>query len=161
MTETLRETLLHEMETGVRTTCHLLDKAGDQLTDWWNKSLRDGTRSLGELVNHLVQIPAVDLAILREQPEDEVHILEATLRTETAEELKRTITDGFAALSKYYEEMDEETLLTKTSKAFYAEEGATQARWLVETLTHLFHHRAQFFTYLKTFGLDIDMFDLY
>lgn len=161
MTETLRETLLHELETGVRTTCHLLDKAAENLPEWWNRSLRDRTRTLGELVNHLVQIPAIDLAILKEQSEEEVHILEATLQADTAEDLKRTMTEGFAALRKYFAELDEDVLLNRTSKAFYAEEGATQARWLVEILTHMFHHRAQVFTYLKTFGLAIDMFDLY
>ncbi|MFC3781910.1 DinB family protein [Bacillus chungangensis] len=37
----------------------------------------------------------------------------------------------------------------------------TQARWLTETVTHLFHHRTQFFTYLKQTGRDVSMDNLY
>ncbi|WP_371268621.1 DinB family protein [Bacillus licheniformis] len=51
--------------------------------------------------------------------------------------------------------------MTKKTKPFYLDEGMTQSRWLTETLTHIFHHRAQLFNYLKQLGYDVNMFDLY
>ncbi len=57
--------------------------------------------------------------------------------------------------------LSEHDFLHKQSKPFYMEHGSTQAKWLVEIVTHAFHHRAQLFTYLKESGLAITMFDLY
>jgi len=33
--------------------------------------------------------------------------------------------------------------------------------WLLDIITHSYHHRAQLFTYLKQLGLPVDMATLY
>jgi uncharacterized damage-inducible protein DinB len=60
--------------------------------------------------------------------------------------------------------LSEEEFLEKVTKPFYfpeEEKGHTQAKWLVEITTHAFHHRGQFFNYLKELGYEVNMFDLY
>lgn len=68
---------------------------------------------------------------------------------------------GFDAFQTYMTSLSDEDFLTKKTKPFYLDEGMTQSRWLTETLTHIFHHRAQLFNYLKQLGYDVNMFDLY
>lgn len=47
------------------------------------------------------------------------------------------------------------------STPFYHEHSATQAPWFTESVTHMFHHRSQLFTYVKLRGYEVSMFDLY
>lgn len=61
---TLRDVLLHEMETGIRSTCLLLQKVKE--TDWSYRPA-DNMRSLKELADHLIAIPETDLAIMQEK----------------------------------------------------------------------------------------------
>jgi len=65
----VRDVLLAELDAGVRTTCGLLTKIESSLADNWDYRLHPNMRTLLELVNHLVQIPHTDLAILQEKSE--------------------------------------------------------------------------------------------
>lgn len=68
---------------------------------------------------------------------------------------------GYEQFKSFFTSMPDEEFLTKKTTPFYLETGMTQSRWLAETLTHIFHHRAQLFNYLKQLGYHINMFDLY
>ncbi|GAA5346223.1 hypothetical protein PLACP1_23840 [Planifilum fimeticola] len=157
-TEALRELLLEELGAGVRTTKKLLARVrpGE-----WDFRPADNMRSLGELANHLAQIPLVDLAILQEKSEEEVRRLESEYASSDPEKLCEWMEEGFQSLCDYMRGLDEETFLTRTTKPFYADHGSTQAKWLVEIVTHVYHHRAQLFQYLKQLGHPVNMFDLY
>jgi uncharacterized damage-inducible protein DinB len=121
---------------------------------------RERMRTLLELANHLVQIPAVDLLILKGGTQDEVRALEAQLTSTDPERLFQVWTEGVAALKAYYAPYETAALAAERRKAFYGHE-ATLAQWLLDILTHAYHHRAQLFTYLKELGRPIDMFILY
>lgn len=121
---------------------------------------RDNMRTVLELANHLAQIPAIDLAILQSATEPEIRALEAKLQTNDPEALFQVWSDGVAAVKAHFSTMDATTLATQKGKAFYGHE-ATMAEWLLEIVTHTYHHRAQLFTYLKELGRPIDMFTLY
>jgi uncharacterized damage-inducible protein DinB len=155
----LRDLLFHEMGVAVRTTKGLLEKVKPED---WNYRPKVNMRSLLEVVQHLVLVPAADLAILQEKSQPEVQQLEKEIEHLTdPKELGEVMDRGFAALKEYMTGLSEEEFMHKVTKAFYAESGSSQARWLIEILTHAFHHRAQFFTYLKQLGYDVNMFDLY
>jgi uncharacterized damage-inducible protein DinB len=121
---------------------------------------RANMRTVLELANHLAQIPAIDLAILQGAPEPEIRALEAKLRTDDPERLTQVWSEGVAAVKAYFTPLDATVLATQKGKAFYGHE-ATMAEWLLEIVTHTYHHRAQLFTYLKELGRPIDMFTLY
>ncbi|MBY6038279.1 DinB family protein [Fictibacillus nanhaiensis] len=157
-TASFTETLLEEFYVVVRTTSNLLKKADPAVYDFHPE---DHMRSFLELANHLVQIPHVDLAILQEKPEDEIRKLETKLAAKNVAELNHVLEEGFHLLKSYFLSLSEEDFLQKETKPFYAEKGMTQAKWLVEIVTHAFHHRAQLFTYLKQTKHDVTMFDLY
>lgn len=157
-TVSLTETLLEEFYVIVRTTNNLLKKADPSVYDF---RPADNMRSFLELANHLVQIPHVDLAILQEKSEQDIRNLEKKLSAKNVSELSHVLEEGYHLLKSYFLSLSEEEFLTKETKAFYAERGMTQSKWLVEIVTHAFHHRAQLFTYLKQTKHDVNMFDLY
>lgn len=68
-----RGDLFHELETGIRSTCHLLKKVKE--SDWSYRPA-DRMRSLKELASHLTAIPEADLAIMQEKEEDVIARIE-------------------------------------------------------------------------------------
>ena len=71
--QALRGDLFHELETGIRSTCHLLKKVKE--SDWSYRPA-DRMRSLKELASHLTAIPEADLAIMQEKEEDVIARIE-------------------------------------------------------------------------------------
>ncbi|MDR7074905.1 DinB family protein [Fictibacillus barbaricus] len=154
----MTETLLDEFYVIVRTTSQLLKKADASVYDY---RPAENMRTFLELANHLVQIPHVDLAILQEKSEADIRKLEDKLRAENEAELTHVLEEGYHLLKSYFLSLSQEDFFQKETKAFYAEKGMSQAKWLVEIVTHAFHHRGQLFTYLKQTKHDVNMFDLY
>ncbi|WFA06520.1 DinB family protein [Bacillus sp. HSf4] len=156
---TMRDVLLHEMETGVRSTCLLFEKVKE--SDWSYRPA-DNMRSLKELACHLAAIPESDLAIMQEKKQSDIAVIENRYGDfQSADDMTQAMKTGFEQLKTYFVSMSDQALLTKKTTPFYLEEGMTQSRWLAETFTHIFHHRAQLFNYLKQLGYQVSMFDLY
>jgi uncharacterized damage-inducible protein DinB len=156
---TLRDVIMHEMGVSVKSTTQLLQKVNE--TDWEFRPA-DNMRTLRELVNHLVAIPEVDLAIMKEGSEEDIHRLETEYaELVSKEQLASAMERGFQLYQDFISSLSPEDYLTMESKPFYADFLSTQAKWHVETVTHIFHHRAQFFNYLKQLGYEVNMFDLY
>ncbi|MBA4493860.1 DinB family protein [Paenactinomyces guangxiensis] len=155
---TTRELLFHELSVLVRTTRQLLSKIDG---DHWTFRPHPSMRTLHELAEHLVQIPAVDLAILQEKDQRSVQQLEAELSSDNKEGLIAVLETGQQQLREYMESLDEQSFFEKRTTAFYAQESSTQAKWLLEIVTHMAHHRSQLFNYLKQLDYNVNMFDLY
>ncbi|HET7579865.1 MAG TPA: DinB family protein [Bacillales bacterium] len=153
----LRNLLLDELGVGVRTTVGLLQKVREE--DWEYRP-RENMRTLRELAHHLVMLPETDVAIAQEQSEQEVHQLESR-ELPNAEAMCDTMKQGYEKLKDHYISMSDEDFLEKGTSPFYLDNGSIQAKWLTETVTHTFHHRAQLFNYMKQLGYAINMFDLY
>ncbi|MDQ3024439.1 MAG: DinB family protein [bacterium] len=125
----------------------------------------DRMRSLRELGHHLAQIPAVDLAIMRGLKQEEVQAEEDRLTAEAeVVELPRGWHDvlggGVKDLSRYMETLSMADFEAGSGSAFYGR-TQTNAQWLLENITHLYHHRSQFFSYLKLLGYDVGTRNLY
>ncbi|HET7657744.1 MAG TPA: DinB family protein [Bacillales bacterium] len=153
----MKEVLFHEMQVGIKTTQALLEKVR---AEDWDYRPRENMRTLRELAHHLVMIPETDLAIVQEKTQEEVQAIEGRELPDAAA-MNEAMEQGFLRLKDYYYSLSDQDFLEKETKAFYAPAGATQAKWCVETTTHIFHHRAQMFNYMKQLGYDINMFDLY
>jgi uncharacterized damage-inducible protein DinB len=117
-------------------------------------------RNTLELANHLAQLPSIDLAIIRAVGEEDVQRLERELWREDAQALKGILREGYEELHRFMEKLTISEFETGSATAFY---GRTQtyAQWLLEVITHLYHHRAQLYTYLKLAGAPVDMRMLY
>jgi len=155
----IRDHLLRELETGVRTGASLIRLIRPE--DWAYRP-QDNMRSLVELVHHFIQITASDLAIMQEKSEAEVGLVENSLAgIEDVEKLEAAIWSNLEAYKAYIVSLSEEDLLNRSTKAFYMEHGHLQAQWQIETLTHVFHHRSQLYNYLKQQGHELNFFMLY
>ncbi|CAI6082191.1 hypothetical protein PAECIP112173_03475 [Paenibacillus sp. JJ-100] len=155
----IREHLLKELETGVRTGASLIRLIRSE--DWTYRP-QDNMRSLAELVHHFIQITASDLAIMQEKDEAEVGLVENSLSGDLdIEQLEKTLWSNLEAYKAYITSLSEEDYLNRSTKAFYAEHGHLQAQWQIETLTHLFHHRSQLYNYLKQLGHELNFYMLY
>ncbi|OAX50494.1 DinB family protein [Paenibacillus sp. AD87] len=155
----IRDHLLNELETGVRTGASLIRLIRPE--DWVYRP-QDNMRSLVELVHHFIQITASDLAIMQEKSEAEVGVVENSLSgIEDIEKLEAILWGNLEAYKAYIVSLNEEDLLNRSTKAFYMEHGHLQAQWQIETLTHVFHHRSQLYNYLKQQGHELNFFMLY
>ncbi|MDA7026143.1 DinB family protein [Bacillus sp. CLL-7-23] len=155
---TLRNVLLNEMEKGVESTCRLLEKVKE--TDWPYRPA-ERMRNLKELTSHLIAIPETDLAIMQENKEEMIMEIEKKYSLMPANQMRQAMQKGFEHFTAYMTSLSDEEFLTKKTTPFYLDKGLTQSQWLTETLTHLFHHRAQLFNYLKQLDYEVSMFDLY
>jgi|SRR5699024_1140289 len=155
----LKNELLAELKVGIRSMEGLLNKVKEED---WDYQPAVNMRNLKELAKHIVSLPEVDLNIWMEKDQETIQKLEAKYnRLETVEEMIKEMSDGFDSYKNFMLSMNERDFLAKKTKPFYLEKGEIQAHWLVEEISHFFHHRAQFFNYLKQLDYDVNMFDLY
>ena len=155
----MKKYLFEELTLITNTTAGLIRKIS---AEDWTYQPHENMRSLLELVQHLVAIPAVDLLILQEKSREEVNSLEAVFAHDRdPESLINRMTQDLDKLKAYMEALSDEDFLYKKTTPFYLPHGTEQAKWLIEIVTHTQHHRGQLFTYLKTKGYEVNMFDLY
>ncbi|HZG74284.1 MAG TPA: DinB family protein [Paenibacillus sp.] len=156
----MKEQLFEELELGMRTSWKLM---GRIRPEEWAYRPADNMRSLRELVHHLAAIPEVDVMIAKEATEGDVKAKEREYERLDcdAAALTERMREGFEGLKRHYAAMTDETFLNLATTPFYVNHPTLQSRWLLETTTHLFHHRAQLFQYVKALGHDVNMMDLY
>jgi uncharacterized damage-inducible protein DinB len=155
----IRDHLLHELEHGVRTSKGLIERINPEQ---WGYKPKENMRSLQEITHHLVMLPATDLAIMQEKYGPEFEAIERGIQEITdSKRLSELMQISFEQLKQYIESLSEDEFLNKATKPFYADQASVQVKWLIEIVTHLFHHRAQLFNYLKELGHDVNMFALY
>ncbi|WP_152392943.1 DinB family protein [Paenibacillus guangzhouensis] len=155
----IRDHLLDELELVVRTVESLLARINQ---DEWGYRPASNMRTLLELTHHLVSIPVTDLAILQEKTQEEVEQIETSVKLMKApQELAARFRENYDLLREYMLSLSEDELLNKSTKAFYLEHGTVQIKWLIEIVTHSFHHRSQLYNYLKQKGHELQFFMLY
>ncbi|MEC0247395.1 DinB family protein [Paenibacillus chitinolyticus] len=155
----IRDHLLDELELSVRTSEALIRRIGPEE---WGFTPGENMRTLLQLVHHIAALPASDLAILQEKSQPEVELVENGAQDITdPEQLAKRLRTHFDTLKAYMVSLSEDELLNKETKAFYLEHGMPQIKWLIEIVTHLFHHRSQLYNYLKQNGHELNFFMLY
>ncbi len=120
----------------------------------------ESMRSLHELANHLAQVPAIDLLILRGAAEEEVQKAEQSWMRDDPGAIAEALRQGTLALREYIDKLTLDQFENESGTAFYGR-TQTNAKWLLEVSTHLYHHRAQLFMYLKLNGYPVNTRSLY
>ena len=155
----IRDHLLNELETGVRTGEALIARISPEQ---WEYRPQDNMRSLIELVRHFALVPRSDLAIMQEYSAEDVALVENSLNENNdPQALAAALRESFEQYKAYITSLDLDDLMNRSTQAFYAESGHTQIQWQIETLTHLFHHRSQLYNYLKQQGHELHFSMLY
>ncbi|HYF94655.1 MAG TPA: DinB family protein [Symbiobacteriaceae bacterium] len=121
---------------------------------------RENMRTVMELANHLAQIPSIDLAIMQSATEAEIRALEGSLHRSNPAELVHVWRAGVGAVAEFFGALPSAEFESRIGTAFYGH-AVPMSEWLLEVITHAYHHRAQLFTYLKILGRPVDMFTLY
>ncbi len=152
-----QQDLFAELDALRRSLAKLLPMLPPRAEDW---RPRENMRSLWELATHLVQIAAVDTLIAREGTQAQVRALEAELASSTPEELLAVFDRGAADARRHFGPMSAADFDGKVTKAFYGHAMPAKG-WLLEIVTHSYHHRAMLFTCLKIHGKPVDMSYLY
>jgi len=152
-----RGLLLDELEWITGNCCRLFGMVKPEHLDWLPQ---EGMRSLCDVANHLAQIPSVDLRIMKGDGEQEIKELERSLMHREPREWSEEMRSGVTALRHFMETLSFDEYENGSGTAFY---GRTQtyANWLLEVITHIYHHRAQLFMYLKLNGYKVDTSTLY
>jgi len=152
-----RGLLLNELDWIVANCCRLLALVKPEDLPW---TPREGMRTLKELANHLAQIPAVDLRIVKGDGELDVQKYEQELNSELADNWCAAMKDGARDLRRFMELLSFDDYENGSATAYFGR-TQTNSRWLLEVVTHIYHHRAQLFMYLKLSGYEIGTRDLY
>ena len=155
----MRKMMLADLHHVINKTMKLMDKVKKEDFD---DRLAPNMRTIGEIISHLAAVPGSDLLIMQEKSQEDVMNYEKQLQgINDTEALKEAMVSGYKDLTMYMESLSVYAFLNEVTKAFYADEGYTQARWLLEVITHVYHHRSQLYTYMKAKGYEVGMKDLY
>ncbi len=152
-----QQDLFSELDALRRSLARLLPELPPKAEDW---RPRENMRSLWELAHHLVQIPATDTLIAKEAAQAQVRALEAELSAQTPEALLAIYDRGVQDARRHFGPMSPADFEGKLTKAFYGHSMPAKG-WLMEIVTHTYHHRAMLFTCLKIHGRPVDMSYLY
>jgi len=152
-----RGLLLNELDWIVKNCCALLKLIKPADLDW---RPADNFRTLAELANHLGQITAVDYRIIKGDGEMEIERLEQSLARENPAELAKVMQDGAVDIRRFMERLNFDEYENGSATAYFGR-TQTHARWLLEIVTHIYHHRSQLFMYLKLQGYEVSTRDLY
>jgi uncharacterized damage-inducible protein DinB len=120
----------------------------------------EGMRSLGELVDHFAAQPLVDLAVLQGSPRPVTETIEETLHSARPGEWAEIFERGIRAAEEYFGSMSEEDFEGRTTRAHYGT-AHPQSVWLLDIISHIYHHRGQLYVYLKMLGAPVDVEHLY
>jgi len=152
-----RGLLLNELDWIVKNCCAFLKMIKPEDLDW---RPADNFRTLAELANHLGQIPAVDYRIVKGDGELEIERLEQSLTRENPADLVKVMQDGAVDVRRFMERLSFDDYENGSATAYFGR-TQTHARWLLEIVTHMYHHRSQLFMYLKLRGYEVSTRDLY
>ncbi|MEN8149524.1 MAG: DinB family protein [Planctomycetota bacterium] len=152
-----REHLIHQLQAVGQSSATLLGLCPRDRLEFLPG---EGMRSLGELADHAAAQPLVDLAILQGTSAEVTQTIEETLHTGRPQEWVDIYERGIRAVVEYFESMPEDDFETRSTRAHYGT-ARPQSVWLLDLITHAYHHRGQVYVYLKMLGLPVDVEHLY
>ena len=125
---------------------------------------KKGMRTLGELANHLSQIPALDPAMYAHEIADveQARAREKELNRSHLADIISVFDDGIKAVKARFTGMSDKDFFAKTLKPFY-EKGPEKnwAYFMPEFITHIAMHKMQLWMYLKLAGVNVNMMTYY
>ncbi len=132
------ESVIHQIEVAVNTIIKIIDNLSEVDLQ---KRPTPNKHSIGELLEHLAVICEADWRIANGASKEEMDDFYSGVSYKTLESIKQGLLTNLKALKNNYRNLSEEELLTETTSYW----GLTYSRyeWLLEILTHVYHHRGQ------------------
>ncbi|NHJ86561.1 MAG: hypothetical protein FK734_13935 [Asgard group archaeon] len=127
--------------------------------------LTPDTRTILDLVNHIAQIPRIDIGIYNgELSSGELaHKMELELNRDTMDEAITVFDEGCKYTKNYFSKMTDEELTEAKMRPFYEPEAEFRswAYFLPKLTTHLVLHKGILWSYLKLTNEKVNMFSYY
>ena len=153
--------LLHMLEHESNQTKFVLAAAKDTDLKFTPK---DELRPLIDLINHIAQIPLIDLKFFSMEFKsfEEVRAMEKDLRQDTIDNMLTIYDQGIEKIKEYISKLSDEQVIENNLKAFY-QDGPEKswAHYIPEITTHLAMHKMQLWMYLKLAGAPVSMWTYY
>ncbi|MFJ8215888.1 DinB family protein [Bacillus cereus] len=132
------QSALHQLKIAVDTSIQMLNQYNE---DSLKIQPIHSKRSVFEMCAHLSLICHADLLILNGSTEKELRTFYLEHTTETIAYMQQTMLEGFNLLSKTFLSYSQEEL-AEVMTAYW---GVSYSRfeWLLEILSHFYHHRGQ------------------
>ena len=132
------QSTLHQLKVAVDTSIQMLNQYTE--SDLKIKPI-ESKRSLFEMCTHLALICHADLLILNGITEKELHTFYIEHTPKTIAHIQQTMLQGYELLSKTFLSYPNEQLAE--IKTAYWGISYSRFEWLLEIVTHFYHHRGQ------------------
>jgi len=160
--KTIMNILLDFFEDEIKEVRVVIEKAKEITLDF---RLTEDSRTLLELVNHIAQIPHIDVDIYSGKfpSGEETHKLELKLNKKKIDDVLKVFDDSCDYLRKYFEKLTDEDLLKETLRPFYEPDSSPRAwtHYLPKLTAHLALHKGILWSYLKAGKAKVNMFTYY
>lgn len=151
-----RKEVLHQLSVAIESSINMLEQAPDDLLDW---KPAENKRSVRELFVHLALLCKADYFIMEGHSQKYMKEFYLQAQPHTKQEIKECMSDSFHFLSEVSAKFTETEL--NEQKASYWGTVYSRFEWLLQILSHFYHHRAQIHSFLVINGciLDVKLFE--
>ena len=160
--KSIKDVLIESFDDEVSELRVVIHKAKEIALDF---KLTPETRTIFELINHIAQIPKIDLEIFSGKlaAGEQTAAVEKQLQKSTIDEALVVLDDGCKYLKKYFEKMTDKELLKEDKRPFYETDTPLRSwgYFLPKITTHLVMHKAILWAYMKAAKADVNMFTYY
>ncbi len=160
--KSIKDVLIESFDDEVSELRAVIHKAKEIALDF---KLTSETRTIFELINHIVQIPKIDLEIFSGKlaTSEQTTAVEKQSQKFTIDEAVVVLDDGCKYLKKYFEKMTDEEILKEDKRPFYETDTPLRSwsYFLPKITTHLVMHKAILWSYMKAAKADVNMFTYY
>ncbi len=158
----IKDVLLDFFEDEVKEVRVVMEKAKEVSPDF---RLTPECRTILDLVNHIAQIPQIDVDIYSGKfpSGEETHKLELKLNKKNIDDALHVFDDCCNYLRKHFEKLTDEDLLKANLRPFYEPESPFRSwtHFLPKLTAHLALHKGVLWSYLRAAKAEVNMFTYY
>jgi len=158
----IKDVLLDFFDDEAKEVRVVMEKAKEVSPDF---RLTEDSRTILELVNHIAQIPQIDIDIYSGKfpSGEETHKLELKLNKKDIDGALKVFDDCCNYLKKYFEKFTDEDLLKETLQPFYEPDSPHRSwtHFLPKLTAHMTLHKGVLWSYLKVAKANVNMFTYY
>ncbi|NHJ47183.1 MAG: hypothetical protein FK733_05290 [Asgard group archaeon] len=123
------------------------------------------TRTVLELINHIAQIPRIDVNIYSGKfpSGEDTRKTEEELNRKSVDDVLKVFDESCQYLKTYFKDMTDDEILEKKLRPFYEPDSQLQSwdHFLSKLAAHLALHKGVLWSYLKIAKSDVNMFTYY
>jgi uncharacterized damage-inducible protein DinB len=144
--------VLHQISVAVNSSVQMLEQTPEELLDWKPAEIK---RSIREMFVHLAVLCRADYYIMNSFSREEMDEYYLQAQPVSKQEIKDYMLESFSFLREKVQSFTESELRDK--RTAYWGTVYTRSEWLLEILSHFYHHRGQIHALLTANSCKIDV----